>query len=217
MQLPAARRVQAEGGWQCRRLSICTIRQKKSWACGQAAADPLGMPPCYLASVLPILRVLKPAYCSPRSIQVRRPFGHRPVSHCLRYCCWDTGSLPAVLLGAFLANVTTAGSIATSGAIAVGNTLECLVGAWLITRWSGGTATFNTSGGVTRFALICLLVATPISALIGVGSLTIAGYTDPSRVTPCLDDLVAWRCIRSLGRHTRHHTMGGLGWIPTCY
>ena len=91
---------------------------------------------------------------------------------------------PAVLLGAFLANVTTAGSIATSGAIAVGNTLECLVGAWLITRWSGGTATFNTSGGVTRFALICLLVATPISALIGVGSLTIAGYTDPSRVLP---------------------------------
>jgi integral membrane sensor domain MASE1 len=82
---------------------------------------------------------------------------------------------PAVLLGAFLANVTTAGSIATSSAIAVGNTLECLVGAWLINRWSGGTATFNTSGGVTRFALICLLIATPISALIGVGSLTIAG------------------------------------------
>jgi hypothetical protein len=46
---------------------------------------------------------------------------------------------PAVLLGAFLANATTAGSMVTSGAIAVGNTLECLVGAWLINRWSGGT------------------------------------------------------------------------------
>jgi hypothetical protein len=63
----------------------------------------------------------------------------------------------------------------------VGNTLECLVGAWLINRSSGGAATFNTSGGVTRFALISLSAATPISALIGVSSLTLAGYTDPGR------------------------------------
>ena len=90
---------------------------------------------------------------------------------------------PAILLGAFLANATTAGSIATSSAIAVGNTLECLVGAWLINRWSGGTATFNTAGGVTRFALISLS-ATTISALIGVSSLTLAGYTDPGRFLP---------------------------------
>jgi signal transduction histidine kinase len=91
---------------------------------------------------------------------------------------------PAILLGAFLANATTAGSMATSGAIAVGNTLECLVGAWLINRWSGGTATFNTPGGVTRFALISLSAATPISALIGVGSLTLAGFADPGRFLP---------------------------------
>jgi len=34
---------------------------------------------------------------------------------------------PAILLGAFVVNVTTAGSIATSLGIAVGNTLEALV------------------------------------------------------------------------------------------
>jgi signal transduction histidine kinase/ActR/RegA family two-component response regulator len=89
---------------------------------------------------------------------------------------------PAILLGAFLANATTTGSVATSGAIAIGNTLECLVGAWLINRWSGGTATFNTSGGVARFALISTSAATPISALIGVISLTFAGYVDPGRL-----------------------------------
>jgi signal transduction histidine kinase/ActR/RegA family two-component response regulator len=89
---------------------------------------------------------------------------------------------PAILLGAFLANATTAGSVATSGAIAIGNTLECLVGAWLINRWSGGTATFNTSGGVARFALISTSAATPISALIGVSTLILAGYVDPARI-----------------------------------
>jgi integral membrane sensor domain MASE1 len=45
----------------------------------------------------------------------------------------------------------------------------------------GGTATFDTAIGVTRFALISLLCATPISALIGVGSLSLAGYADPAR------------------------------------
>ena len=87
----------------------------------------------------------------------------------------------AILLAAFLANATTAGSIATSASISVGNMLESLVGAWLINRWSDGTATFDTAIGVMRFALICLLCATPISALIGVGSLCLAGYADPGR------------------------------------
>jgi signal transduction histidine kinase/ActR/RegA family two-component response regulator len=91
---------------------------------------------------------------------------------------------PAILIGAFLANATTAGSIATWSAIAVGNTLECLVGAWLVNRWSGGTATFNTSAGVTRFAVISMSAATPISALIGVGSLTLAGYVGTGRIAP---------------------------------
>jgi integral membrane sensor domain MASE1 len=44
--------------------------------------------------------------------------------------------------------------------------------------------TFSTSGGVARFALISVSAATPISALIGVGSLTLAGYMDPTRVVP---------------------------------
>src|SRR5262249_7918118 len=85
---------------------------------------------------------------------------------------------PAIFLGAFVANVTTAGSISTSFAIATGNALESLVGAYLINRWSDGCSTFDTPGGVMRFALICFLPSTIISATLGVGSLRLAGYAD---------------------------------------
>ena len=80
--------------------------------------------------------------------------------------------------GAWLANATTAGSVYTSSAIALGNTLESLVGAYLISRWSDGLRTFDSPAGVARFALIALVAATPISATIGVGSLALAGYAD---------------------------------------
>jgi signal transduction histidine kinase len=89
---------------------------------------------------------------------------------------------PAIFLGALLANVTTAGSVYTSFAIALGNTLESLVGAYLIGRWSDGLRTFESPAGVARFALIALLAATPISATIGVGSLALAGYADHARL-----------------------------------
>src|SRR5213595_3030062 len=52
----------------------------------------------------------------------------------LGYRAW-----PAVFIGAFLVNVTTAGNVATSFAIATGNTLEALVGAWLVNRFASGT------------------------------------------------------------------------------
>jgi integral membrane sensor domain MASE1 len=89
---------------------------------------------------------------------------------------------PAIFFGAWVANATTAGSIYTSAAIALGNTLECLVGAYLISRWSGGLRAFDTPAGVARFALIALVAATPISASVGIGSLTLAGYVDGARI-----------------------------------
>src|SRR5436309_3186774 len=73
---------------------------------------------------------------------------------------------PAIFLAAFVANVTTAGSIFTSVAIAAGNSLEALIGAALIELWSGGRDTFATPVKVAKFALICLLAATPASATV---------------------------------------------------
>jgi signal transduction histidine kinase/CheY-like chemotaxis protein len=85
---------------------------------------------------------------------------------------------PAIFLAAFVANVTTAGSIATGVAIAAGNSLEALLGAALIDLWSGGRDTFATPVSVAKFALICLAAATPASATVGVGALCLAGYAD---------------------------------------
>jgi signal transduction histidine kinase len=85
---------------------------------------------------------------------------------------------PAILVGAFLANVaigSAATAAATAAAIAAGNTLEALVGAALVNRWSQGRDTFATPLDVAKFALICAAVATPLSATIGVGTLCLAG------------------------------------------
>jgi integral membrane sensor domain MASE1 len=85
---------------------------------------------------------------------------------------------PAIFLAAFIANVTTAGSTYTSLAIATGNMLESVVGAYLINRWSDGLGTFDIPTGVAKFALICFVPSTMISATLGVGSLSLSGYAD---------------------------------------
>src|SRR6516162_10541126 len=48
---------------------------------------------------------------------------------------WGNRVWPAIASGAFLANAITFGSIATSMAIAIGNTLEGVLTASLVSRW----------------------------------------------------------------------------------
>jgi signal transduction histidine kinase/ActR/RegA family two-component response regulator len=84
---------------------------------------------------------------------------------------------PAIFIGAFLVNVTTAGNVATSLAIASGNTLEALCGAWLVNRFAGGTTVFDRPQGVFKFALAAA-VSTIIGPAFGVTSLALAGFAD---------------------------------------
>lgn len=91
------------------------------------------------------------------------------------------GLWPAVLLGAFLVNVTTEGSVATSVGIAVGNTLEAVAGAFLVNRYARGRFAFERSRDVFRFAAFAALGSTTISASGGVGSLWLGGFLDPAR------------------------------------
>jgi signal transduction histidine kinase len=84
---------------------------------------------------------------------------------------------PAISIGAFLVNVTTAGNVTTSLAIATGNTLEALAGAWLVNRFAGGTSVFDRPQGVFKFALAAA-VSTAISPAFGVTSLAVAGFAD---------------------------------------
>ena len=83
---------------------------------------------------------------------------------------------PAILLGAFLVNITTAGSIATSVGIAAGNTLEGLVGAWLVNRFARGRRAFERGRDVFKFAGLAAGASTMVSATAGVVSLSLAGY-----------------------------------------
>ncbi|MDF2458974.1 MAG: rane protein of unknown function [Nitrospira sp.] len=83
---------------------------------------------------------------------------------------------PAILAGAFLVNVTTAGSILTSGSIAVGNTLEGMLGAWLVQRFANGVHAFESPPDILKAALLAGVLAPAVSATIGVTSLTLAHY-----------------------------------------
>ncbi len=84
---------------------------------------------------------------------------------------------PAIFIGAFLANDFTAGNFLTSIAIASGNTLEAVCGAWLINRWVGGTRAFDTAPDVFKFS-VSVLFCTLISATVGVTGLTACGYAN---------------------------------------
>jgi signal transduction histidine kinase len=83
---------------------------------------------------------------------------------------------PAIFAGAFAVNATTAGNVATSLGIATGNTLEGIVGAWLVTRFANGEKAFERARDVFKFMVLAGLGGTTLSATIGVTSLAAAGF-----------------------------------------
>ena len=91
------------------------------------------------------------------------------------------GMWPAIAVGAFLANITTHGGVATCAGIAAGNALEALAGAWLVNRWANGRDAFFTGLGAFRFTALAGVLSTTISASFGVLSLTLGGDAGWSR------------------------------------
>jgi signal transduction histidine kinase/CheY-like chemotaxis protein len=87
---------------------------------------------------------------------------------------------PAIFVGAFLVNLTTAGDIPTSVAIATGNTLEAVAGAWLVNRFAGGKSVFDRPQGVFKFAVAAAISAI-LSPALGVTSLALEGFADWSK------------------------------------
>jgi signal transduction histidine kinase len=85
---------------------------------------------------------------------------------------------PAIFLGAFLVNLTTAGSVGTSLGIAAGNTLEGLLGYFLLNRLAGGREVFTHVKGIFLFLGLAALASTTVSATVGVTSLAIGGYVN---------------------------------------
>lgn len=81
---------------------------------------------------------------------------------------------PGIMLGAFLVNVTTTGTVATSLPIACGNTVEGLLGAYLVNRFANGRNAFNRTKDIFGFVIVAWLVSM-ISATVGAATLDVGG------------------------------------------
>jgi integral membrane sensor domain MASE1 len=90
-------------------------------------------------------------------------------------------AVPGVFLGAFLFNATTAVPLWVSLAIGVGNTLEAVVGAWLLRR-AGFRREIDRVRDVLALAGLAALLATAISATIGVSALWLSGFVNGADV-----------------------------------
>ncbi len=91
---------------------------------------------------------------------------------------------PAILLGAFCANVVNATPVLASLGIALGNTLEALVGATLLQR-VGFQPSMRRLHDVASLFLLAACLSTIVSATLGVASL-------------CLSGTAAWSSFTSL-------------------
>jgi integral membrane sensor domain MASE1 len=85
---------------------------------------------------------------------------------------------PGIFAGAYLANITTAGTVATSLGIATGNTLEGLTGAYLVNRFAGGTHAFERPLDVFKFAVLAGMLSTMVSPTVGLTSLSLGGFAN---------------------------------------
>ncbi len=97
---------------------------------------------------------------------------------------WGRRVWPGIFIGAFLANLTTAGSLATSLAIAAGNTLEGLAGAGLVERFAGGFRAFEKPSSIFRFTLLAAVLSTMVSATVGTATLALGGLAEGQPLGP---------------------------------
>jgi diguanylate cyclase (GGDEF)-like protein len=115
---------------------------------------------------------LRLAFVNPSATPVWPPTGIALAAFLLfGYDVW-----PAILASAFLVNLTTAGSVATSLGVAIGNTLEGLTGAFLVNRFARGRQASSRARDIFKLALLAGGVSTTVSATIGVTTLALGGF-----------------------------------------
>src|SRR5678815_6058296 len=78
---------------------------------------------------------------------------------------------PGILFGAFAAGYAATESILPSILIAVGNTAEALLGAWLVRRFARGPEAMDRTRDVLKFMFFAALLSTTVSATVGASSL----------------------------------------------
>jgi diguanylate cyclase (GGDEF)-like protein len=115
---------------------------------------------------------LKFAFVNPSATAVWIPTGVSLTAFLiLGYRVW-----PAIFLGAFLANLTTAGSVLTSIGISIGNTLEGVLGCYLVNRFAASQCFFKRAQDIFKFAFLAGMISTALSATIGVTTLALGGF-----------------------------------------
>ncbi len=90
---------------------------------------------------------------------------------------------PAIFVGAFFVNLTTTPSIPASFGIALGNTLEGLVGGYLVTMFANGWQFYDRVENIFRY-IVYALIASIISATIGVTTLLVTGFAQQNDLLP---------------------------------
>jgi diguanylate cyclase (GGDEF)-like protein/PAS domain S-box-containing protein len=83
---------------------------------------------------------------------------------------------PGVLLGAFMVNLATAGTAATSFGIAVGNTLEGVLACYLVNRFANGRRAFDHPYDIFKYAVLAAMGSTLVAATLGVMTLVLGGF-----------------------------------------
>jgi diguanylate cyclase (GGDEF)-like protein len=91
---------------------------------------------------------------------------------------WGYRMWPAIAAGAFLANITTAGPVWAVSGIALGNTLEALVGAYLLRHFADFRPSLARVSDVVALVVYAACCSTAVSATIGVASLSAAGLVE---------------------------------------
>jgi len=120
------------------------------------------------------------AFVNPSATAVWPPTGVALVTLLMR----GWGLWPGVLLGAFFVNLSTQGSVATSLGIAAGNTLEAVLGVWLVNRYANGIHAFDQTATIFNFVFFAALGSTLVSATCGISMLCFGGLAQWSASGP---------------------------------
>lgn len=91
---------------------------------------------------------------------------------------------PGILLGAFLVNLTTAGTVGTSIGIAIGNTLEAIAGTFMVLRFANGTKAMQHTADIFKFAVLGAMTSSMIAATAGSTSLLWGGFAAEKDFSP---------------------------------
>lgn len=83
---------------------------------------------------------------------------------------------PGIFFGAFLVNITTLGSVLSTLGIALGNTLEPCLGAYLVRRFAHGLNAYQRSQDVVKLWVLAGMVSATVAATFGLTSLCLTGF-----------------------------------------